>query len=144
MVMNENGYLNALNLNPNSPSLRRNYADFLDKQGRVEEANRQRSWIESKDWIEALCDNFCQDLSHNYGGEDQKLSFQDMITLGREAYENIMSGGESILTFNVGPQETLKDQINDNKVLFWHHWSIITGDKIPEEYARESYVACGC
>jgi uncharacterized protein (TIGR02996 family) len=138
-VNQRKAFLKALSKNEDDTATRLVYADWLDEQGEHEEADRQRKWPASKEWLVQFC------REHNPPDEDDPdewfISYQQLLELGREAVEEA-NGGE--VGFSCGNNMAMSEALQDNTREFWKHWSIVTGILLPPDVEDRSYFSCAC
>lgn len=133
-------FLTALAENEDDTTTRLIYADWLDEHGEHEEADRQRKWPASKEWLV----NFCRDHNPPPDDEDpylQVLSYADLIELGRAAVEE---ADEEEFGFHCGNNMDMCDALRANSQEFWKNWSIVTGIPLPADVEGRSYFRCAC
>src|SRR4051812_26092123 len=102
-------FLKMLRDNEDDVATRLVYADWLDEQGEVEEADRQRKWQAAKAWIIDLIDAVDSDereqaKRHGYDPEPS-LTYAELI---RQAEEELRS---STMSIACGRAESLCDML---------------------------------
>ncbi len=150
-------FVKQLKDNEDDEATRLVYADFLDEQGEVEEADRQRKWKASKDWIvnliargpaedkakmEEYAKRYGWDEEDTYPDEDEwHLSYKELMlqvsVALRKQEPYIMCGSD----------ETLCDLLRENRDEFWQHASIVVGIPLPEGFVKEGHYGgfrCAC
>lgn len=114
---------------------RRVYADWLEEQGYVEEAKRQRRWVAAARWLRDAAKQ-CGPKDANADG-DSGFTFDDMIRIGR----TFIQIEEYFVQYD---SELARDYMYANRETYWRCWSIITGEPVPEEFANLCPFACSC
>jgi uncharacterized protein (TIGR02996 family) len=138
-------FLAALAENEDDDQLRLVYADWLEDQGEIEEAERQRCWRAAKDWLEV----FAADNSHRF----EQVTYDDLIEIGQEAVADAdaeaadAEGQEPWYSASCGNRESLCARFrNDPEARhnFWRNWSTVTGIDVPEDIEERSSFSCAC
>jgi len=147
-VEQEQVYLQTLQADEDDDATRAMYADWLDEQGRHDEAERQRKWPEAKAWLVELLaaheGQYWEDEDGNMQPSDEwSPDFKEFVETVQDSLENLRAGGHdpwgSFTTYN---NNSLADAINSNREQFWRVWSVLTGDPPPPE--DRDYFRCGC
>lgn len=140
-------FLRALKANEDDHATRLVFADWLDDHDQPEEADRMRRWRASRDWLTDWV------RSINYGkweydegsgdylldadgsrvpakkdnlGDPHTLA--DAIEAGHAAVR-----GDSYCWGSDAGQDFFFDGQDDGRVAeWWHHWSTVTGAKVPD------------
>jgi uncharacterized protein (TIGR02996 family) len=133
-------FLAGLAENENDDQLRLIYADWLEDQGEIEEAERQRCWRAAKDWLEV----FAADNSDEF----EQVTYEDLIEIGQEAVADAdMEGQEPWYSVSCGNLENLCARFRDDleaRRNFWRNWSTVTGIDVLEHSAERSSFSCAC
>jgi uncharacterized protein (TIGR02996 family) len=138
------GFLKALAADEDDEAARLIYADFLEENGEVEEAERQRAWTKAKAWIVRLCRTSEDD------DEDDGYGTLDYHRLMRRAAEAVGQGagrdrnGISRGYIQFGDDERLQDAVRAQKDEFWRHWSTVTGIVLPPGFVEACGYSCAC
>ena len=109
------------------------YSDWLNEQGRHEEAERQRNWPDAKQWLKNVCS-----LS-TWGPPDGywKLSYEHLLQAAKEGLE--CKYVDCVADMN------LCDRLREDPVTFWMNWSIVTGIRLPEGFEpKNAPFSCSC
>jgi uncharacterized protein (TIGR02996 family) len=138
-VNERKAFLKALEKNEDDTSTRLVYADWLDDQGEHEEADRQRKWPASKEWLVQFCQK--HNPSDDEESEECVIDYKALIELGREAVEG---AGEEEVEFNCWNNMGMCDALRANGRKFWKHWSIVTGIPLPPDIEDRAGYHCAC
>jgi uncharacterized protein (TIGR02996 family) len=133
----------------NDPLPRLVYADWLDEHGEVEEAARQRQYVDSERWLRefaATNEHFRRDY---YDSEAERQEEETKWKAARKGeLEHYNSPYEELLSF-LTVQATAKDdddyylpfvtpsEFSDYSDELWHHFEVVTGIRPPEKYRYE-------
>jgi uncharacterized protein (TIGR02996 family) len=126
-VDNRRAFLTAIEVDPLDHPLRCAFADWLDEQGEVEEATRQRNWVGA---YEYLLENFIsspEETSH-FAVLEQMEGWQRTLVAGGV----ICFGTESMYG-----DETFPDE-------FYRNLEIVTGTPILPEARERASFRCAC
>lgn len=109
---------------PTDWSARLIYADWLEDHDMPEEADRQRRYRESWEWMTELAENcgggmWEQDGATGMKNKWREITVDDLIRAGRKY---LSSDGLDLFTQH--GTETLRDHF---KPAYWDHWSVLTG-----------------
>lgn len=142
MSSDEQAFLNLIEANPDDRAPRLVYADYLDEHDRPEEANRQRQWHDSREWLK----DYAVRLSpYETNGLTDWKTGKTLIgypALGRDgAYEAMMERVEDDAeVFASGSDLHSLDELRDADE-FFKHLAIVLGRAVnPSEL---SY-SCSC
>jgi uncharacterized protein (TIGR02996 family) len=132
-------FLSALEANLDDNTTRLVYADWLDENGEHDEATRMRKWPASRAWMLNVVEQFKSDPEDGY--PHFGATWEMMLDLGRE----FVRDGRA----RCGDNESLADFLNNehNRGLFLDHWSILTGEAVPEKMKSSSFhgwFGCAC
>lgn len=155
-------FLDLLEKNEDDLTTRQIYADWLEEWGYCEEAERQRLWPESKRWLVEFCEQCKQDIHAQWRewyptdeeyaerlgyNEDEPLGYQELIEIANDAYrEAKKENGElsDFISMWFGGDETMMEYVRAERETFWKHWSIITGNPLPDDGSVGFYFRCAC
>ena len=105
------------------------YADLLEELGEDDEAERQRDWNDSKQWMVEFC---AEHADYDDFGYDDLMYWFDEIDSEEEIY------------VSMGHFEGLMYAIREQADEFWSHWSILTGIEITREQIETAQFRCAC
>lgn len=105
------------------------YADLLEELGEDDEAERQREWCDSKQWMVDFCETHADEP--NFGYEDLMARLDD-VRSDRDIY--VLMGNLECLMYAI--------RANSNE--FWWHWSILTGIVVTQDQVDEARYRCSC
>lgn len=131
-------FLKALEKNEDDTNTRLVYADWLDEHGQHEEADRQRKWPASKEWLVEFCRVNNPPPDEDGDQEEWIIAYDVLLDLGRIAAES----GE--FWFSCGNNMDMCDALRGNSEDFWEHISILTGVPLPNNVADQTGFSCAC
>ena len=140
-------FLKVLAENPDDDMTRMIYADWLDEAGEYEEAERQRAWPEAKSWMMNFADANDRSLEEpDYYG---KVDYDFLMNLAQQIYDDgvadLAAGGNGYAYAYIGNKEYLEETIRAVQEDFWKNWSILTGNKLPDEWDEDRVgFSCSC
>lgn len=147
----EKAFLAALEANEDDEATRLIYADWLEEQGRYEDAERHRKWTASKQWIVNLLAEYGGPAGYDQDFEYvENRDYKKFIEWASSPFdENFDPSVKRLANYysdyiNCGANETLQDHLNFNKVEFFKHLSVVIGIEIPQDYAENFYFSCAC
>ncbi len=109
----------AVQARPDDAEMRMVYADFLEETGKPAEADRQRRFLASKEWLSMLADEVGRSYAALIGAADNWVDQEDYWTGGSD-FEGVIV------------DET-----------FWRHYDTVTGRRAPEQ-RRQNFFNCSC
>lgn len=117
---------------PDDQNTRLIYADWLDDNGQHEEAQRQRQWQASKQWLLGISDGFKQ-LS-----QKQSLSFiQEALV---DSIERLLKPGLTEVEMqDFISYELISRSLPEVGAVFWRHVEIVTGFGVDSYHLESTY-----
>lgn len=127
----QQAFLDKLEANEDDQDTRLIYADWLDDNGQHEEAQRQRQWQASKQWLV----KFCESCHSEWSGADN-YSYHQMIDIIKKGLNQPWHD-----FINMGANEAYRDYfyLDDTRYKFYEHFSIVTGLSAPPRDEEGSF-----
>lgn len=133
--MERQEFLDKINENPLDGVARDIFADWLDDQGEHEEANRQRAYIASRQW---LTDYACRLNPYDIGTYDKKFKMGGKTP--DEVFEIMLSELQSGEIFAHGTDLHSLGEL-ENPDEFFRHSAIVLGYAVDPD---NLYYGCSC
>jgi len=134
--MERASFLQHIRDNPDDEAVRAVYADWLEEHDMPEEADLQRNWRESREWLCRLAVSFCgtggEDGSEDYYGPYREITYADLIQTGHDYIDK----GDYFIQIG---SDNARDMMSilDTRCLFWRHWSVMTARSLDEMKAED-------
>ena len=139
-MSNRDAFLRALAENEDDTVTRLVYADWLDEQGEPEEADRQRRWPASKEWLV----RFCQEHNRAPNLTDEwVITYEILVEIAWEGIARAEEDGDEVWVHCMN-NLTMCSALHQHRREFWKHWSIVTGIAVPSGVEEKGEFSCGC
>jgi uncharacterized protein (TIGR02996 family) len=137
MEKDREGFLRAIEQDPDDETTRLVFADWLDEQGEYDEATRQRQIPAARRWLA----DFGKDMAGPYGDEEEDrlygngLSVEQLVEIAVGCLDR---GHGHTLGFDT-PERAYTDGEE-----FWRNIQIVTGREVPEGVRGAAPFRCAC
>ncbi len=159
MTSDEQQFNDAIAANPMDQATRLIYADWLDEQGRSDEADRQRQWVPAVTFLAEFTGERYNDENYDDDQRDRlpgpiKFRYSEVMAEIEYWKECVVKNGQPYRTrsgydtiydlcFSTNhAQDALYDEATRKE--FWRHVEVITGVKAPPEIADQESYRCAC
>jgi uncharacterized protein (TIGR02996 family) len=121
-------FIDALARDEDDEATRLVFSDWLEERGEYEEAERQREWKSSKEWLR----NFASEWNFNYS---------EMIRAA-SADGGDYSGSNYVVARGIDLHS--RHELDDDEPRFWSHLSVLTGRSFDEAHREDFGWSCSC